>query len=131
MENDLEKQLRKAYEILPEALKKVIVSKGWQDEVKRIAVKYDFDEEKTKSLEDEVMYVLLGLELVGDFKNNLVPNKTQRIEQNLFAELAQLREQSQKLVVSQANSTLTLLFWQVGKRINDNILQNKRADYGK
>lgn len=34
-------------------------------------------------------------------------------------------------MVSQANSTLTLLFWQVGKRINSEILQNKRADYGK
>lgn len=30
-----------------------------------------------------------------------------------------------------ANSTLTILFWQVGKRINDHILQNKRAEYGK
>lgn len=30
-----------------------------------------------------------------------------------------------------ANSTLTLLFWQVGRRINEHILQNKRADYGK
>jgi hypothetical protein len=24
-----------------------------------------------------------------------------------------------------------MLFWQIGKRINENILQNKRADYGK
>jgi predicted nuclease of restriction endonuclease-like (RecB) superfamily len=31
----------------------------------------------------------------------------------------------------QANSTLTILFWQVGKRINDDILQNQRAEYGK
>jgi len=34
-------------------------------------------------------------------------------------------------VVAQANSTLTLLFWHVGDRINKNILQNKRADYSK
>jgi hypothetical protein len=33
--------------------------------------------------------------------------------------------------VSYANSTLTLLFWQVGQRINREILQHKRADYGK
>ena len=51
--------------------------------------------------------------------------------QSLFTELAQLIEQSQQQVVAQANSTLTLLFWQVGKRINENILQNKRAAYGK
>ena len=52
-------------------------------------------------------------------------------EQSLFIELAQLIEQSQQQVVAQANSTLTLLFWQVGKRINENILQNKRAQYAK
>jgi hypothetical protein len=26
---------------------------------------------------------------------------------------------------------MTMLFWNVGKRINENILQNKRTDYGK
>ncbi|MFP5041170.1 PDDEXK nuclease domain-containing protein [Parasediminibacterium sp. JCM 36343] len=51
--------------------------------------------------------------------------------QDLLTELSQLIEQSQQQVVAQANSTLTLLFWQVGKRINEDILQNKRADYGK
>lgn len=52
-------------------------------------------------------------------------------EQVLVTELSLLIEQSQHQVVAQANSTLTLLFWQVGKRINEDILQNKRADYGK
>ena len=52
-------------------------------------------------------------------------------EQGLVTELSQLIEQSQQQVVAQANSTLTLLFWQVGKRINEDILQNKRAGYGK
>lgn len=51
--------------------------------------------------------------------------------QNLLAELSHLIEQNQREVVSQANSTLTMLFWQIGKRINKEILQNKRADYGK
>ena len=46
-------------------------------------------------------------------------------EQSLFTELAQLIEQSQQQVVAQANSTLTLLFWQVGKRINENIPQKQ------
>jgi hypothetical protein len=52
-------------------------------------------------------------------------------EQVLVTELSLLIEQSQHQVVAQANSTLTLLFWQIGKRINEDILQNKRADYGK
>ncbi len=52
-------------------------------------------------------------------------------EQDLLTELSQLIEQSQQQVVSQANSTLTMLFWNIGNRINKEILQNKRADYGK
>lgn len=49
----------------------------------------------------------------------------------LFNEIAQLIEQSQRQVVVQANSTLTLLFWQIGSRINKEILHNKRAEYAK
>ncbi|MCD0456877.1 PDDEXK nuclease domain-containing protein [Chryseobacterium sp. LC2016-27] len=49
----------------------------------------------------------------------------------LFVDLSHLIEQSRQKVAMQANSTLTILFWQVGKRINDDILQNQRAEYGK
>lgn len=52
-------------------------------------------------------------------------------EQALFNELSQLIEQSQQQVVAQVNNALTMLFWHIGWRINQNILQNKRADYGK
>ncbi len=52
-------------------------------------------------------------------------------EQALLNELSQLIEQSRQQLVSQANSTLTMLFWHIGKRINENILQNKRAEYSK
>lgn len=52
-------------------------------------------------------------------------------EQILFNELSTLIEQSQQQVTAQANSTLTLLFWHIGNRINTEILKNKRADYGK
>jgi hypothetical protein len=34
-------------------------------------------------------------------------------------------------VFSHANSTLTILFWQIGKRINDEILRNKPVEYVK
>ncbi len=56
---------------------------------------------------------------------------TQSTEQLLLADLSQLIEQSKKFVIVQANSVMTMLFWNVGKRINEDILQNKRADYGK
>jgi predicted nuclease of restriction endonuclease-like (RecB) superfamily len=52
-------------------------------------------------------------------------------EKSLLKELSQLIEQSQQQFVSQANSNLTILFWHIGNSINKNILQNKRADYGK
>ena len=52
-------------------------------------------------------------------------------EDKLLNDLSQLIEQSQRQVVAQANSTLTLLFWQIGNVINQNILQNKRAEYAK
>lgn len=62
----------------------------------------------------------------------MVRKKTETpIEQALFNELSQLIEQSQLRVAAQVNSALTLLFWHIGYRINQNILENKRADYGK
>jgi predicted nuclease of restriction endonuclease-like (RecB) superfamily len=49
----------------------------------------------------------------------------------LFSELSHLIEQSRQQVAMYANSTLTMLFWQIGKRINEEVLQNQRAEYGK
>lgn len=48
---------------------------------------------------------------------------------NLLSELSLLIEQSRHQVVAQVNSTLTMLFWQVGNRINKEVLKNKRAEY--
>ena len=59
------------------------------------------------------------------------PVSIDSIEQNLFDDIVVLIEQSKKQVAVQANSTVTLLFWNVGHRINEFVLQNKRAEYGK
>jgi predicted nuclease of restriction endonuclease-like (RecB) superfamily len=48
----------------------------------------------------------------------------------LFNELSSLIEQSKLSVVSYVNSTLTVLFWQIGHRVNSHILRHKRAAYG-
>jgi predicted nuclease of restriction endonuclease-like (RecB) superfamily len=56
---------------------------------------------------------------------SILPNR------DLLNELSQLIEQSKQEVAVQANSAVTILFWQVGNRINQDILQNKRAEYGK
>ncbi len=49
----------------------------------------------------------------------------------LVSELAVLIEESKSQIAKVANSSLTLLFWHIGKRINDEILKNERAEYGK
>lgn len=59
-------------------------------------------------------------------------NQVENFNHNLLLdELSQLIEQSKQKISISANSTLTLLFWQVGQRINEEILQNERAEYGK
>lgn len=50
---------------------------------------------------------------------------------NLLNELSALIEQSKQKIAIVTNSTLTLLFWHVGKRINEEVLHNERAEYGK
>ena|ERR1700734_3411358 len=49
----------------------------------------------------------------------------------LLNELSELIEQSRHQLISHTNSVLTILFWQIGNRINESILSNRRADYGK
>jgi len=51
-------------------------------------------------------------------------------ENALFTELSLLIEKNKQKAISQVKSTLNLLYWQIGKRINDEILNNKRAEYG-
>lgn len=49
----------------------------------------------------------------------------------LFDELSSLIEQGKQKLAYAANSALTLLFWHLGKRINEEVLHNERAEYGK
>ena len=52
-------------------------------------------------------------------------------ERELFEELVFFIEKSKHQALGFVNSTLTLLFWQLGQRINTHILQHKRGVYGK
>ena len=49
----------------------------------------------------------------------------------LLEEISAIIEQGRREIVSQASRSTVLIFWQIGKRINSEILDNKRADYGK
>ena len=51
--------------------------------------------------------------------------------QNILNEIISIIENSKTQLVVQANSTLTLTFWHIGNQINNEVLQNERAEYGK
>jgi len=55
---------------------------------------------------------------------------SQEVEKKLFKDLAQIIEKGKQQVVAQVNSVLTLTYWHIGKKINDHILKNERAEYG-
>lgn len=48
----------------------------------------------------------------------------------LFNEISQLIESAKNKVAQKINSSLVLLHWQIGARINKEILRDKRAEYG-
>jgi hypothetical protein len=50
---------------------------------------------------------------------------------NLFEQIKNLIEQTKQNVAITINSSLTLMYWNIGKLVNDEIVQNKRAEYGK
>jgi hypothetical protein len=52
-------------------------------------------------------------------------------EHLLFEEVKQLIESSRQKVLVTVNAELIFLYWGVGKKINEHILDNQRADYGK
>jgi len=56
-----------------------------------------------------------------------------RVGQNiqLASDIVSLIEENKSYIAQTVNSTLTLLYWRIGKRINQEVLGNKRADYGK
>ncbi len=53
------------------------------------------------------------------------------IEKDLLKDISTLIEENKQQVLAQVNSTLTLTYWHVGKKINEHILNYKRAEYGK
>jgi predicted nuclease of restriction endonuclease-like (RecB) superfamily len=54
-----------------------------------------------------------------------------RVEQALFSEIRQLIDQAKQRAAVAINIEITLLYWQVGKRIHAEVLQGQRAEYGK
>ena len=49
----------------------------------------------------------------------------------LFGEVKNLIQSAKQRAAVAINAELTLLYWQVGQRINTEVLKGERADYGK
>ncbi len=51
--------------------------------------------------------------------------------QELFIDIKSLIKTSKEQVGVTVNSAMSMLYWQIGKRVNDEVLGNSRAQYGK
>ena len=51
--------------------------------------------------------------------------------QSLIQDLRQIIEQARGHVAATANYALSMMYWNIGERINREVLDNKRAEYGK
>ena len=56
---------------------------------------------------------------IDDFKNNL------------YTDVCKLIEEAKDFVAHTANKAITILYWKIGERINNDLLEGKRAEYGK
>ena len=68
---------------------------------------------------------------MSEDKNMPVPGgKASPDTPELVADIRDLIEKARQAVAVAVNAELTLLYWRIGKRIGDEILQGKRAEYG-
>ena len=58
-------------------------------------------------------------------------NTTKVAKQSLMQDLRQIIEQARGHVAATANYALSIMYWHIGKRINVEVLGNRRAEYGK
>ena len=49
---------------------------------------------------------------------------------NLLGDIRSLIQQARERVAVSVNSTTVVLYWQIGKRIREDVLKNERAEYG-
>src|SRR5512138_2535012 len=55
---------------------------------------------------------------------------TKLASNKLFSEISQLIETTKNQVAQKVNAALVVLYWQIGTRVNTEILRDKRAEYG-
>ena len=55
----------------------------------------------------------------------------EKLNSQLYSDICKLIEAARTYLASTANKTLTLMYWKIGYRINTDLLEGKRATYGK
>ena len=58
-------------------------------------------------------------------------NPTELVAPELLKDLRQIIDAARSLVAATANYELTMMYWRIGDRINRDVLNNERAEYGK
>lgn len=58
-------------------------------------------------------------------------NEVHKNDKELFFEIRRMIEAARTVVSQTVNTELTLMYWHIGKRINEEVLKQERAEYGK
>jgi len=61
----------------------------------------------------------------------MITNQSLQTNKAIFTDIQSLIEKSRQEIAVTVNSTMTMLYWNIGKRINQEVLYDKRAEYGK
>ena len=59
------------------------------------------------------------------------PDDLPLVQDKLLGDIRRLIEETRSAVATTVNAGLTMLYWRIGKRINGEILEGERANYGK
>jgi len=86
MENEI---IQKQISNLPNEIKKIIANKLWFPLIEQVSATNNFSIEQKTALENEVLFVLLGMELLSDFEKNLQENMgiSEHISKNISDEI--------------------------------------------
>lgn len=63
--------IKERIETLPEKLKDFVLSEEWRKEAREIGKKFNFDEKKYTSFENEIFFILIALESPDSFTENI------------------------------------------------------------
>ena len=58
-------------------------------------------------------------------------SKELQIKNELFSDIKSLIDSAKQKVATEVNSTMSALYWEIGNRINQDLLKKERAEYGK